>query len=162
MTSHGALFGGAWLVGATGLLALVRAAAGPALAAPSLGAASTTRTPAQLSREYRADSLLRVVVARDVFRFGRRAAGVPYDPLRLIATEAPASVVPKPTLLLVGVIAGGEPTAVIEGFLGTEGARVVRVGDVVAGLRVQGIMSERVRIVGMDTTWVLKVREPWK
>jgi len=39
---------------------------------------------------------------------------------------------------------------------------VVRVGDVVAGLRVQSIGRAQVRIVGMDTTWVLKVREPWR
>ncbi len=38
----------------------------------------------------------------------------------------------------------------------------VRVGDVVAGLRIKRIGGDQVVIVGMDTTWVLKVREPWK
>jgi hypothetical protein len=63
---------------------------------------------------------------------------------------------------LLGLVTGAEATAVIEGFPGVEGARVVRVGDVVAGLRVKQIASDRVVIVGMDTTWVLKVREPWR
>jgi len=51
---------------------------------------------------------------------------------------------------------------VIEGFPGVESARVVRVGDVVAGLRVKQIGGDHVTIVGMDTTWTLKVREPWR
>jgi hypothetical protein len=65
-------------------------------------------------------------------------------------------------LALVGLVAGIEASAVIEGLPGIEGARVVRVGDVVAGLRVKQIVSDRVTIVGMDTTWILRVREPWK
>jgi hypothetical protein len=57
---------------------------------------------------------------------------------------------------------GMSPSAVIEGFPGVEGSRVVRVGDAVAGLRVKTISNGRVVIAGTDTTWVLKVREPWK
>jgi hypothetical protein len=72
--------------------------------------------------------------------------------------EAP----PKPTLVLVGIVAGLDPTAVIEGFPGIEGSRVVRVGDVVAALRVRSIGPIGVRITGMDTVWTLTVREPWR
>ena len=50
----------------------------------------------------------------------------------------------------------------VEGIPGVEGSRVLRVGDVVSGLKVKRIEADRVVIVGMDTTWVLKVREPWK
>ena len=74
--------------------------------------------------------------------------------------EAPRS--PKPLLVLVGIVAGPEPSAVIEGFPGVEGARVVRIGDEVSGLKVTRIWETNVRIVGMDTLWVLQVREPWK
>jgi hypothetical protein len=69
---------------------------------------------------------------------------------------------PKPALALLGLIAGAEPTAVIEGLPGVEGSRVVRVGDVVSGVRVVRIGVDHVRLVGMDTVWVLKVREPWR
>ncbi|MGH7675050.1 MAG: hypothetical protein ACREMV_07240 [Gemmatimonadales bacterium] len=102
-----------------------------------------------------------LVVARDLFRAGRRPARVAYDP-SLAAAPSPAFVVPKPALVLVGVVHGADPTAVIEGFPGVEGGRVVRVGDRVGELRVVGIAGDRVRIVGMDTVWVLKVREPWR
>ena len=57
---------------------------------------------------------------------------------------------------------GNDPSAVIEGLPGVEGSRVVRVGDVVAGLQVKNITNGRVVIAGVDTTWVLEVREPWK
>jgi hypothetical protein len=80
--------------------------------------------------------------------------------LRLAEQLAPAP--PKPVLSLVGLVSGIEPAAVVEGLPGVEGSRVVRVGDVFAGLRIKQIDSDRVVIVGMDTTWVLRVREPWK
>jgi hypothetical protein len=57
---------------------------------------------------------------------------------------------------------GSSPSAVIEGMPGVEGSRVVRVGDVVGGLKVKMVGSKRVVITGLDTTWVLEVREPWK
>ena len=63
---------------------------------------------------------------------------------------------------MVGVVNGSEPSAVIEGLPGIEGSRVVRVGDVVAGLQIKKIANGRVVIAGMDTTWVLEIREPWK
>jgi hypothetical protein len=100
------------------------------------------------------------IVSRDPFRIGRRPLLPAYDPMRL--TEQLAPPPPKPTLILVGVVNGVDPSAVIEGLPGVEGSRVVRVGDVVAGLQVKKITDSRVFIAGMDTTWVLEVREPWK
>jgi hypothetical protein len=63
---------------------------------------------------------------------------------------------------LVGIVAGPEPTAVIDGFPGIDGSRVVRIGDVVATLRIRSIGLTGVRITGMDTVWTLTVREPWR
>jgi hypothetical protein len=103
---------------------------------------------------------LSAIVSRDPFRIGRRPAVVAYDPVRLAEQLAP--VPPKPALTLVGVVSGSEPSAVVEGLPGVEGSRVLRVGDVVAGLQIKQIGNGRVVIVGMDTTWVLEVREPWK
>ena len=100
-------------------------------------------------------------MSRDAFRVDRRPAALAYDPARAGAQPA-APGPPKPSLTLVGLVAGHNATAVLEGLPGIEGSRVVRVGDVVSGLRVTRIEQDRVVIVGMDTTWVLKVREPWK
>jgi hypothetical protein len=64
--------------------------------------------------------------------------------------------------VLVGVMEGLDPSAVIEGLPGVDGARVVRVGDVIGPLAVNKVGAGRVVITGLDTTWVLEVREPWK
>ncbi len=100
------------------------------------------------------------IVSRDPFRVERRPVLPAYDPLRLAEQLAPPP--PRPVLILAGVIDGAEPSAVIEGLPGVEGSRVMRVGDVVSGLQIKQIRSGRVVIAGMDTTWVLEVREPWK
>ncbi|MGH7530058.1 MAG: hypothetical protein ACREMN_06715 [Gemmatimonadales bacterium] len=85
-----------------------------------------------------------------------------YDPARGTTPLPQPPAVPKPTLLLVGLVSADQPSAVIEGFPDVQGSRVVRAGDVVAGLRVTRILADRVVVVGMDTTWQLKVREPWR
>jgi len=100
------------------------------------------------------------IASRDPFRIGRRPLLPAYDPLRLAEQVAPQP--PKPTLTLVGLVNGSAPSAVIEGLPGVEGSRVVRVGDIVAGLHIKKITNGQVVVAGMDTTWVLEVREPWK
>ena len=100
------------------------------------------------------------IVSRDPFRLGRRPVLPAYDPLRLGEQLAPPP--PRPTLVVVGVLDGRPPSAVIEGLPAVEGARVVRIGDVIGALRIKAIGTGGVVVTGMDTTWVLKVREPWK
>ena len=106
------------------------------------------------------DSLVRRTIERDPFRSSRQTPDVAYDPLAAATTGAPAAV-PKPSLVLTGIVLGTSPEAVLEGLPGLDGPRVLRVGDVVAGLRISSIESGRVTVVGMDTVWVLKVRQPW-
>ena len=106
-----------------------------------------------------ADSVA-AVVSRDPFRIGRRPVLPAYDPLKLAEQQAPPP--PKPTFVLVGIVDGAAPSAVIEGFPGVDGSRVVRVGDVIAGFAVKRISAGRVIIAGADTTWRLEVREPWR
>ncbi len=108
------------------------------------------------------DSVAAAVVARDPFRVTRRPAPVAYDPVRLAQPAPPPP--PKPTLALVGIVwdGGRDPCALVEGLPGVEGPRTVRRGEVVAGLRVNAIRPDRVVITGLDTTWTLKVREPWR
>jgi len=104
---------------------------------------------------------LGALVAHDPFRARRAPAPVAYDPVTL-AAGPPHPAPPKPVLTLTGIAWGAEPEAVIEGFPATDGPRVVRAGEIVGGLKVQRIAPDRVVITGMDTTWTLKVREPWR
>lgn len=114
------------------------------------------------TRPVATESLSAATVGRDPFRLTRRPAAVAYDPIRLAEQTAPPA--PKPVLQLVGIVweGGRDPTALVEGLPGVEGVRVVRIGDVVAGLRIRSITANAVRIAGLDTVWVLKVREPWR
>lgn len=104
---------------------------------------------------------LAALVAHDPFRARRAPSPVTYDP-EAFAAGSPAPRPPKPSLMLTGIAWGAEPEAVIEGLPGTDGPRVLHQGDAVARLRVKTIGRNRVVIVGMDTTWVLEVREPWR
>jgi len=98
-------------------------------------------------------------MARDPFRVTRRAAEVAYDPVRLTQLSTTPQV-PKPVLTLVGLVVGAEPTAIVGGLPGVEGPRVMRVGDQVARIIMKTISRQEVHLVGMDTMWVLRVREP--
>lgn len=149
------------LFGVLGLLAVVRLAVGPLVridlpAAPDVARAATVGDAVP---RISADSVA-AIASRDPFRIGHRPALPAYDPLRLAEQMAPPP--PRPALVLVGVMEGTDPSAVIEGLPGVEGARVVRVGDVIGPLAIKKVGTGRVIITGMDTTWVLEVREPWK
>jgi len=117
---------------------------------------------AQQSHTAHADSLAAVLVARDPFRVTRRPSNVVYDPVRLAQPATPPP--PKPVLVLVGIVwdSGRDPTALVEGLPSVDGPRPVRQGENIAGLRVKTIRPDRVVITGLDTTWTLTVREPWK
>src|SRR3990172_7392451 len=109
------------------------------------------RTPGRL------DSVASTVTEHDLFRRSRRPAPAGTQATSVAMTPPPP---PKPALQLVGLVAGAKPTAVIAGFPGTTGPRVVRVGGVISGLRVRRIGTEGVEVAGMDTTWLLTVRKP--
>ncbi len=143
----------------TGLGSVVWGIATPiGVALPAPAAHQPPHSPNSV--RYAADSLLAVAVRRDLFRPERRPSSVAYDPARLVVAEAPPA--PKPALALVGIVGGAGGSAVIEGFPGVDGWRVVYRGDVVAGLRIGTIGRDSVVIVGMDTVWVLRIREPWE
>jgi len=150
----------AWSCAASGVAALALALLSPVAAVERRdrsGASPASRSPGIAT--HRADSPPALVVARDLFRGSRRPSGVGYDPQRVDASQ---SSTPKPVLVLVGLVGGNAPSALIEGFPGIEGARVVQLGDVVAGVRVAAIRAREVRLTGMDTVWTLIVREPWR
>jgi hypothetical protein len=108
------------------------------------------------------DSSGGVLVMRDPFRVARRPARAFYDPLRL--SQAAIQVQPRPTLALAGIVwdGGGDPSALIEGIPGSDGPLALRRGQAAGGVRVRQIVPDRVTVVGLDTTWVLVVKEPWK
>ncbi len=129
----------------------------PARAAPTLAPIpSSTAATGGLALEAAA----RLVSRRDPFRLGRAPAAVRYDPERQASATVQVVSEPRPALRLVGVVAGPWPVAVIEGFSGLEGPRVVRPGERVGRLRIAAIAPGQVRVLGPDTAWTLTVRRP--
>jgi hypothetical protein len=116
--------------------------------------------PLRAAASMNVDSTIRLILTRTPFRAARRPAAVAFDPRLSTQVEAPAT--PKPVLALSGIVWGADPTAVIQGLPGIEGSKVVRRGDVIGGIKVSRIERERVLVTGLDTTWTLTVREPWK
>jgi hypothetical protein len=145
-----------------GLALGVRLAEWP-LVRPVLPRGPTARTavPA-VGAVPRGARLAETLVARDPFRLTRRPARLAYQPVPLVRPGGPPA--PSPVLVLAGIVwdGGNDPAALIEGFPGIVGARSVHRGDVIAGLRVKRIAAGAVVIVGLDTTWTLTVREPWR
>lgn len=114
-------------------------------------------TQGSTAQGYDADSLARAVVRANLFRVDRRPAQVAYSPA---SSESPALVArnSRPSLLLRGVITGDTARALIEGFPNETGSRLVRAGDVIAGLRVASISRTQVRVAGLDTVYLLMLR----
>jgi hypothetical protein len=105
------------------------------------------------------DSLARLAAMRAPFRASRTPPDLAYDPAAPRTGDAMPPPAPKPPLVLTGIVWGAEPAALIEGLPGTTAARVVRRGDVVGKLVIGRITRDRVTVTGMDTTWMLSVRE---
>ena len=106
------------------------------------------------------DSLVVSLVDHNPFRLDRSPAAIAYNS----GPVEPADVEPtppKPHLLLTGILWGEEPSAIVEGLPGIEGARVLRVGESSGSIRIRRITRQDVTLVGMDTTWMLQVRKPW-
>ncbi len=78
---------------------------------------------------------------------------------RAAPPTGPASSLPKPILRLTAIALGVVPAAIIEGFGAAEASRVVVVGDTALGLKVRSITGRSVVIVGLDTTWTLRLDE---
>lgn len=106
------------------------------------------------------DSLRLAVINRNPLRMSRSPADVAYS---LLPAEPPyvEPPPPKPQLVLTGILWSDEPSAIVEGLPGVEGARVLRVGESSGSIRIRRITRQDVTLVGMDTTWVLQVRKPW-
>lgn len=109
------------------------------------------------------EQLLTRATGRPMFRADRRLALTPYDPERGSAPRPAAPPAePRPVLTVTGLVLGAEPAALLDGAPGVEGSIVLRRGDTVGGLRMVKIEGDLVVIRGRDTTWRLRVREPWQ
>ena len=148
----------AWALVLSGATAVVLAATVPHKGVETVRVRAPDGTEPTPVR-YATDSLGRGLIARDPFRATRRASDAAYDPLRAAAPAVAAP--PKPALVLTGIVWGATPQAVLEGIPGVDRPRVLRAGDVVAGLNIKRIEPTRVTVIGMDTVWVLTVRQPW-
>lgn len=116
-----------------------------------------------LSSPISADSLTALadrIVDADMFRLARRPSSVAFG-----ATgdggPAPVPAPPKPPLALSGMIGGPPWTGLLDGVPGHDQSVLVRAGDTLAGLHVRSVTKNRVVIVGLDTTWQLRVRDTW-
>lgn len=139
------------IVAAAGAARMDLAAGVEPAARPPGGSRARSGSPASL----RSDSLARVVAAGDPFRVARRAAAVAFDPRREMQVVEEAEAPPRPVLVLRGIILSDSAHALIEGFPGIEGGRLVHVGETVAGVRVRSVSAMAVRLTGLDTAWVL-------
>lgn len=161
MTPGPPLWIGVATVFTLGVAALGAAMVLPAVPLPPVTEPAPGASPPAVSpRSALTDSAAALVVARDLFRRSRRPAASPSRSATPATPAAPA--VRRPTLRLVGLVVGPDGAAVIEGLPGAEGARVVREGDVIGNLRIRRITHAGVHVSGMDTVWVLTVREPWR
>jgi hypothetical protein len=161
MTALGALESVAWLFMVLGTGAVGWAATGKLIEA-DLEPRNVESEPASSHRmPDQPDSLGAVIEARNLFRIERSADRSSYDPLGTSTIDDEPLGFDRPLLTLVGIADGRNPLAIITGFPGVEGDRVVAEGDVISSLSVQSIRDRQVRVVGMDTVWVLTLKDEW-
>lgn len=89
------------------------------------------------------------------FRLSTEAPSVRYGESPREAEIPPPAPARLPSLAVRAIVGGPPWQALIEGLPGSQGATVVRIGDVYAGLTVRRIDSARVVLRGLDSTWVL-------
>jgi hypothetical protein len=126
----------------------------PAVAPHALAAAP--RRPPPLADRMTivvAESMIARFVAAAPFRRDRRPPSRSPGPV-LASSAAP---VPRPELRLTGLALGGRPAAVIDGWPGAEGGRLLVVGDTAAGLRLVRVSADGAVVVGRDTVYRLRL-----
>lgn len=100
------------------------------------------------------------ILASHPFRLSRRPAERRYGELPPEEPPAEPAAVPSLDLRLVGV-AGGPPwRAVVEGFPGPVGRRMVQPGEVIDAVRILAVRRDTVVVSFGDSTLVLTLRRP--
>jgi len=96
------------------------------------------------------------IIEGDLFRSDRHAAASDRGPVA--QSPVPGKpVLPRPSLVLRGIVGGPPWDAIVEGIPNHDGAYVVRAGETVGALNVRSVRRDGVIIRGMDTTWTLRL-----
>lgn len=130
----------------------IRFASSPSVRLPGSSPPPEHSAPTAIDQRWNADSMLQ----RNPFRIGRRPSEARFGRPDLVTTDASQSA-DQVTLSVMGVVWASTPTAVIAGLPGVDGQRAMRLGDLVSGIRLAGIRSTDVLLVGRDRTWRLPV-----
>ncbi len=146
----------AWLLAISGFAAAVRAGS-VALVVPDDAKAAVVAASDHPAPSRSLDSAAQFVIARDLFRLGRRPGSGRYNPALLQQPNVPSTAA-RPQLVLRGVVVSDTASALIEGFPGLDGARLLRIGDSMAGIKVIAISRSQIRVAGRDTTWTVPLR----
>lgn len=95
------------------------------------------------------------LLARNLFRSARQPPGVPYDPSRTEPVQRPQPF----SLVLVGLLHGAHPAALIQGFPGVEGARVLGLSEEFGGYRLVRLDVTGVTLLRGSDSVHLKIQE---
>jgi hypothetical protein len=103
------------------------------------------------------------VIRTNPFRANRRPSSLPFgeEPPLEYDLHTP-EISAKPELALVGLTGGPPWEALVAGLPGQEGAVLFREGDVIAGFLVARITRDSAEVQGLDTTWVLRLKNSWQ
>ena len=100
-----------------------------------------------------------IILVRNLLRPDRRPPPTPYRPGQPSAPQA-VPTPPAPSLVLVGVLLGSPPAAVMQGVPGTPGDRLVSLGDSVGGYVLSHIDPRSVVFIrGSSDTLRLELKE---
>lgn len=106
-------------------------------------------------------ALLRLGTRRSLFRAHQRPPNIRFGSIPPAVALSSTPPIPKPALRLTGVLLGDSAVALVEGLPGFDQAVAWGEGQSQGEFRLVLVARNRVTITGMDTTWLLTVREPW-
>jgi hypothetical protein len=166
--SRAALLTAAASVLAAASVAIRAAMPDPRLAVvPALAETAPARPRSTPVRGQRAEELERIVsraVDRNPFRPDRSRGYVRYGdnetPFGLTEERPLEFYAPEPEVRLLGLASGGPGASVAAVEIAGLGARILRVGEELAGYRLLSVSATEVRLRGRDSVLVLRVSSP--
>lgn len=163
MTFPRILWGAAWAAAALASVVAWSDAipAGPR-PAPAPRTASDAPAPVDTARLATA---ARVIRDRNPFRLERQPTDTAFDPwapVEPVGTVAAPPAPPRPHLTLVGILGGPPWHALLRGIPGREAGVILRLGEEAGGIRLEKLHADTARLAGLDTTWVLTLRQAWR
>ena len=98
-----------------------------------------------------------IIIQHNPFRIARTASAVRYgeEPLPIPDPENSHMLSARPALRLIGVVAGENWVALIDGFPGHDRTMLLREDEPVEGVVIHKVTRDSVVMTAFDTTWVL-------